>query len=521
MRRVLGVLVVAVAWGVLTAAGATAAVSPLSRASGTTPFAPGCNGVPQNPMGTVDLNAEVEPYVAASPTNRGALIGVWQQDRWSNGGSNGLLTGVSTDSGRSWTRPVPPPFSRCAGGTAANGGNYERASDPWVTFAPNGSAYQIALALNDPQGTLPTSPSTGVLISKSTNGGLAWGKVRTLIRDTSAQFLNDKESITADPTNSNRVFAIWDRLDFGANSGPTYFSRTTNGGATWSQARAIYEPGPGSQTIGNQIVVLPNGTLVNVFDLLLRGTTNVAVQRSTDHGLTWSPPTVIDQLLNVPVVDPRDGALVRTGDIVPEVAVDPRPGTHNLYVVWQDGRFTGFSSDQIAFSKSSDGGLTWTSATQVSENPDTQAFTPQVHVDGGGNIAITYYDFTFDTTASPTLDTDYWIARSDDGGDAFHPRERLTPTSFDMRTAPFSTGRGFFVGDYEGLRSIGAAFDPFFVQANNGNVANRTDVFSALVTAPFPLSSTRHALQPGRGSLPTSHATPGRLPGGPKLVSIP
>jgi hypothetical protein len=77
------------------------------------------------------------------------------------------------------------------------------------------------------------------------------------------------------------------------------------------------------------------------------------------------------------------------------------------------------------------------------------------------------------------------------------------------------------VGDYEGLRSIGAAFDPFFVQANNGNLANRTDVFSALVTAPFPLSSTHHALPPGHGVLPTSHATPGRLPGGPKLVSIP
>jgi hypothetical protein len=305
-----------------------------------------------------------------------------------------------------------------------------------------------------------------------------------------------------------------------AQTRPTYLSRTTNGGATWSPARAIYQPGAGSQTLGNQIVVLPNGTLVNVFDLVLQGSTNVALQRSTDHGLTWSPPTVIDQLLNVPVADPRDGALVRTGDIVPEVAVDPRPGTNNLYVVWQDGRFTGFASDQIAFSKSSDGGLTWTPATQVSENPDTQSFTPQVHVDSGGNIGITYYDFTFDTTASSTLDTDYWIARSNDGGDAFHPRERVTPRWFDMRTAPFSTGRGFFVGDYQGLKSVRATFDPCFVQANNGNVANRTDVFSALVTAPFPLSAARHALRPGSGALPTSHAAPGRLSGGRKLVSI-
>jgi hypothetical protein len=44
-----------------------------------------------------------------------------------------------------------------------------------------------------------------------------------------------------------------------------------------------------------------------------------------------------------------------------------------------------------------------------------------------------------------------------------------------MLTAPFA--RGFFVGDYEGLSPD---LMPFFVQANSGNLANRTDVFAAL-----------------------------------------
>jgi hypothetical protein len=47
-----------------------------------------------------------------------------------------------------------------------------------------------------------------------------------------------------------------------------------------------------------------------------------------------------------------------------------------------------------------------------------------------------------------------------------------------MLTAPFA--RGFFVGDYEGLATVGATFRPLFVQANSGNTANRSDVFSTL-----------------------------------------
>lgn len=36
------------------------------------------------------VNAEVEPYVAVNPATAGNLIGVWQQDRWSDGGAGSL-----------------------------------------------------------------------------------------------------------------------------------------------------------------------------------------------------------------------------------------------------------------------------------------------------------------------------------------------------------------------------------------------------------------------------------------------
>ena len=44
-------------------------------------------------------------------------------------------------------------FSRCTFGNAADGGDFARATDPWVSSSPNGVRYQIAdAALPAPAG---------------------------------------------------------------------------------------------------------------------------------------------------------------------------------------------------------------------------------------------------------------------------------------------------------------------------------------------------------------------------------
>jgi hypothetical protein len=490
MRRLLGlVILVLVAPGGTT----TAWAQSLERISGPTPFGPNCGGPAAG--GTVYPNAEVEPWVSPNPRNPRNLVAVWQQDRWSNGGAQGNLTGVSFDRGRSWTRPTPPPFSRCAGGNAANGGDYDRASDPWVSFGADGSAHQIALAISADQ------VISAILVSSSRDGGRTWGPIKTLQRDTTASLFNDKESITADPRDGRFVYAVWDRLQIqnpadptSPFSGDTLFARSTDGGRTWEPTRTILDVPDNSriQTLGNQIVVLGDGTLVNVFNLIRQGVPFVAVQRSPDRGVTWSAPIIVDVLFSSAtqgqgVVDPADLHPVRTGDLLPEAAADPRRGSDALHIVWQDIRFTlaaplPIFNDQIVISSSTDGGLSWTDPRRVSENKLTQAFTGSVEVDERGAIGVTYYDFTFDDPSGGTLDTDYWFTASRDG-QTYTPRERLTRRSFDMRTAPDALG--FFVGDYEGLATTGRRYHPVFVTANDGNLANRTDVFSTSLRPTF------------------------------------
>jgi hypothetical protein len=458
-----------------------ASAAPPSVVSAPTPFVAGCNGPPQS--GTAFFNSEIEPYVDVNPRDPDNLVAVYQQDRWSNGGANGNLASVSFDGGQTWTRPPlgdQPRFSRCAGGSEANGGDFERASDPWVTFGPNGDAFQAAVSFND------TNSDQAELVSRSTDGGLTWGPNVTLLREADPNISNERPAITADYTDADNVYVVWDR-DVSAPKhdrlGPTLFARTTDDGASWETPRVIYEPRRGNQTSGNQIVVMPDGDLLNFFDEFDLGTQSVhprrdriTVIRSSDEGTTWSKGTLIAHSLVVGVTDPRDGATVRIGDIFPEVASDERPGTDNVYAVWEDTRFTVGQRHQIAFSRSTDGGRKWSKPIRVSANPATQAFVPSIDVDDAGNLAVAYYDFSADTTASPTLDTQYWITRSTDEGRTWSPRQEITNGPFDMRSAPLSGG--YFLGEYNGLESAGTAFKVVAAFANSGNAANPSDIFS-------------------------------------------
>ena len=447
--------------------------------SSLSPFAAGCEGTPV--AGTLYANSEVEPFVAVNPANAANLIGVWQQDRWSNGGAKGLLGASSFDGGRTWTSSMAT-FSRCTGGNAANGGDYERVTDPWVTIGPDAIAYQIALAFNGQ--TFVTGSSNAVLVSRSLDGGRSWSSPLVLISDGADNF-NDKESITADPTTAGHAYAVWDRLS-AAGHGPSYFTRTTNGGTAWEVARQIYDPGPTSQTINNQIVVLADGTLLMFFTQFDdAGGGNVAASfgiiRSMDKGLTWSERIVVTAVQAVGARDPENGTFVRDGTNLGAIAAG---ADNDLFVVWQDARFSGGVHDDIALTRSADGGITWSAPARINRDPTVAAFEPSVAVRSDGTIGVTYFDFRSNTLDPATLPTDYWITRSSDG---VTWRESRVAGPFDLAIAPSSGG--LFLGDYQALVAIGELFVPFYATTNNGDLANRTDIFASLMSSAGALAA--------------------------------
>jgi hypothetical protein len=480
-----GALSAGLAWaGVFTA-------STPKKVSGASPFASCTADAGQT--ATNFPNTEVEPWVDVNPTNTDNIVATWQQDRWSDGGSRGLVAGVSNNGGKNWSEVVIPKVSACSGNAS-----YLRASDPWLSFAPNGDLYHIALSANGGI-TAAGFPNSAVLVSKSTDGGSTWGDPISLRADNGPNILNDKESVTADPKNSHYAYAVWDRLDNAGNAdpvqvflhaigsrGPTWFSRTTNGGESWEPARRIYDPGEVNQTIGNQIVVRPNGDLFDFFDVIftfknsnqIRGF-NVGFIRSSDKGATWSGAKIIDKLNRVTVRDPDNGRIVRTADFNPDVAVDPASG--NLYAVWQDGRFSGGARSDIAFTMSTDGGSSWSPTVKLDQNSaGTSAFLPSVHVAADGTVGVSYYDFRNNTPATG-LPTDHWFLHCHSNTDCSDPAnwaENHIDGGFDTEKFPTPGGR-FFPGDYLGLTAIGNSFGSLYIKS--GSTSPSADAFWATV----------------------------------------
>ena len=455
-------------------------------------------------------NTEIEPWVDANPTNPQNLIAGWQQDRWSNGGARGNVSAFTKDGGRTWRKVILPGGSLCGGGV------WTRNSDPWVSFAPNGTAYFNTLAFQ-PDRSDGGLGANAVLVHRSTDGGVSWSAPTTLILDTNGQIFNDKNSLTADPTDARYAYAVWDRLqDFAlpeaaaegvsargpasfdgvslarervrrlkskaraegttgtapeataaeasvAFKGPTWIARTTDGGNSWEPARLIYDPGPNAQTINNLVEVTPDGTLFNFFThIFANGDLRIDYLKSADKGVTFQkPPKFVDFIEVLGVVTPNEEVPVRDGSILFDTAVDPTSGA--LYVVWQDSRFR--KVDEIAFAQSTDGGRTWSATIRINRTPYNanplrkQAFIPSIEVGPGGRLVATYYDFRNDNARGELAD--YWAISCDRNCASranWRNERRLTPSSFNMLNAPFAGG--LFLGDYMGLVTAGRTVHP-------------------------------------------------------------
>ncbi len=453
------------------------------HASGATLVTTGCNG--GETAGTLYVDAEVEPFVTVNPRDGHHLVAAWQQDRGSGGAARAGVVATSFDGGRSWSRQLAP-FSRCGGAAAGQPGNFARATDPWVDFGPDGTVHLMGLALTG--GALVAGSSSAMLASRSTDGGRTWGTPQRLVLDGDSLF-NDKNSLTADPTDPRFVYTVWDRVDR-ADNGPTLLARSSTGGASWEPAREIYVPRvpagsvgspQTSQTIGNRVAVRPDGTLLNLFTQIDtvagRSESWLGVLRSADKGLSWSVPIRIAALQAVGAKDPQTGKAIRDGAILASIVVAP-DGT--VWVAWQDARFSGGARDAIALSRSTDGGLTWTAPVAVNRAPGAAAFTPSLAVRGDGTLALLHYDLRDDTADATTLLTSAWLLTSRDRGQTW--AETRVREAFDLNGAP--DARGWFLGDYQGLVASGEAFVPVF-GVSGGSSIGRTDIVALRVLPPL------------------------------------
>jgi hypothetical protein len=359
--------------------------------------------------------------------------------------------------------------------------------------------YQIAIPFDE------TTKRTAVAASVSYDGGAHYTNTQTLIADPSCSgvktpgyvcnntksfVLDDKESITADPTQPGYAYAVWDRLvappasfpgflHEPAYKGPAFISRTTDYGQTWSAPQQIVSTPSIDQTIGNVIVVDPrDGTLYDFF-VYLQNSNNggnrgasIGFVTSTDHGMTWgrrqtvassNAPTLTDAN-NIDPTTNAPPAPLRTADGLPQPVIAPNG---QLYVVWEDVD-AAVGTNQVFITTSSDGGANWSTPSIVnSANTSRPAYTPSVAIAPGGTVGVTYYQWD-QPTSSGLERTVLYIQKSTSAGNSstaptFGPRTALSG-EFNGLAAPFA--EGYFLGDYQGLAANANGFIPFNVLTN-------------------------------------------------------
>ncbi len=386
-----------------------------------------------------------EPAICISPVDTNIIMAA----------ANTNLFYSSTDGGKTWSMLQADSKFGVFG-------------DPCLVADTNGAFLYFHLAQND---TITIWPrwADRIVCQKTIDGGNTW------LVDTFAGLnlpkMQDKEWSAVDPAR-NYVYTAWTQFDlYGStaaqDSSVIRFSRSQDGGTSWSAAKTIGELegdciDSDSTIEGAMPAVGPNGEVYLAYAV----DEKIYFNKSTDFGNTWlgSEIHVADQLEGW---DYEIAGIYRcNGMPVLNCDLSGGPHTGTIYLNWTDKQIA--NDADVYFSKSIDGGDTWSAPLRVNDDPaGSDNFMSWMALDQtNGDIYIVYYDRR--NHPSTTL-TDVYMARSTDGGNSF--------SNFRISDTPFTAQAGIFHGDYINLSAVNGCVRPVWTRQDTG----QTSIWTALI----------------------------------------
>ncbi|MEA2042986.1 MAG: exo-alpha-sialidase [Bacteroidota bacterium] len=381
-----------------------------------------------------------EPSIMMNPYNQAYLVA----------GSNTNNYYLSSDTGRTWT-------------VHTLNSSYGVWGDPSINVDTAGHFYFFHLS-NYSGGTWIDR----IVCQKSEDNGNSWSDGSyTGLNGTKAQ---DKEWSAVDRSN-NTLYLTWTQFDsYGStateDSSLIMFSKSTDGGLSWSDAMRISQQGGNCVDNDNTVegavpAVGPDGEIYVAW----AGPAGLVFNKSTDTGETW--------LENEISIDPMPGGWafdipgISRCNGLPITKCDTSGGEFHgtIYVNWSDQR-NGTDDTDVWLSKSMDGGETWSTAVRVNNDPPvSQQFFTWMDIDqSDGTLYFVFYD----RREQAGNNTDVYMAVSKDGG--------ITFENIKISESFFLPNSGIFFGDYNNITVHNGIVRPIWTRLHEGQLSVWTEL---------------------------------------------
>jgi hypothetical protein len=422
-----------------------------------------------------------EPSAAVDPRNPDIMVaGSNDYCAEIQNGSGNVWAGYyrSTNGGATWSNSLVPGYpadESSAGNASPTQGSCAAAGDPTQSFDGAGHLYYGFICFNRAK---PTNGS--IYVARYDADGANYVRTVRVDRGTPSVFglFQDKINVAVDqsvgtPTAGN-VYVAWARYSGQSANNVILFSRSTNGGLTFSKPERLTE-GLAEEQFAD-IAVGPQGAVyVTYREIAHQGPTEnrIRVVRSTNGGQSFSSPNTVAS------IDPFDST-----DFGPDTCGDgpfacPSGLTYarfsslsavaadaaGVHVVWsaRDG-----DGQAKIFARNSPNGLSWsTPAATLDGIPVGHQFFPDI-ASSGGALSVVFQDSRTDPAYSPALppgDTaagansgnvvNAFVASSTNGGVSWSESpvsSAGTNPNWEVR----SSMRSPFFGDYNYVSAVGA-----------------------------------------------------------------
>ncbi|MDH3402426.1 MAG: hypothetical protein OES32_09700 [Acidobacteriota bacterium] len=374
--------------------------------------------VTRGPFTTVQVNVDAlgnnivgdaanEPSIAVDPADPSRMVIGWRQFDTVSSNFRQAGWGWSADGGASWTFPgvLEPGIFR---------------SDPVVGVDNQGVFYYYSLG----------TPGGGFVndMFRSTDGGMTWSAPFYACGGDKAWFTLDRSGGIGD----GHAYAFW-TSSFGCPGATGNFNRSTDGGFNWDPE--IFTP---NDIRWGTLDVATDGNLY----LIGTGNVGISVLRSSnaqDEGqaVVFDAVTSVDLGGNLVAF----GGGPNPGGLSGQAWIATNPANGDLYALASVDP-PGLDPLDVHFSRSTDGGSTWSAPVRVNDDASTSSWQwfATMSVAPNGRIDVIWND----TRNSGGFVSELFYSYSTDGGVTWKPNVALSP--------PFDPSVGYpqqnKLGDY-------------------------------------------------------------------------